>query len=135
MRRKIPMVAVDIIIKIGRKIVIVKRKNFPIGWALPGGFVNYGESVEKAAVREAKEETGLKLKNLKLFGVYSNPKRDPRFHTISITFVANGFGNLKAGSDVSEIKLIEPRSIEKNKKINLVFDHKKIIKDFVRMKI
>ncbi|MEO0115069.1 MAG: NUDIX hydrolase, partial [candidate division WOR-3 bacterium] len=76
-QRKSPNLTVDIIIDYDGKIVLIKRKNPPFGWALPGGFVDYGETVENAAIREAKEETGLDLKELKQFHVYSDPNRDP----------------------------------------------------------
>jgi ADP-ribose pyrophosphatase YjhB (NUDIX family) len=122
---KRPILAVDIIIEKDGKIVLIKRKNFPKGWAIPGGFVRYGESVEDAAIREAKEETNLKISSLKLIGVYSNPKRDPRFHVVSIAFSAKGKGKIKAGSDAEEIRLFSISKVPK-----LVFDHNKIIKDF-----
>ena len=79
-----PQCTVDIIIEIDKKIVLIKRKYPPFGWAIPGGFVEKGETLENAAAREAKEETGLDLKNLKQFHAYSNPERDSRFHTISV---------------------------------------------------
>ena len=77
-----PLLTVDVIITTPRGIVLVKRKHVPFGWALPGGFVDVGETVEHAAAREAREETGLKVRNLKMFGCYSDPRRDPRGHTV-----------------------------------------------------
>ncbi len=94
-----PYPAADTIIRFGSGIVLVYRKNPPSGWAIPGGFINYGESAEDAAIREAREETGLAVKNLKLFGVFSDPDRDPRFHTISIVFSGEGKGKMRAGDD------------------------------------
>ncbi|RUM42633.1 MAG: NUDIX hydrolase, partial [Desulfocapsa sp.] len=85
---KNPVPTVDIIIEVGEKIVLIKRKNPPHGWALPGGFVDYGESYETAAAREAEEETGLAVHNLQQFRTYSDPNRDPRQHTASTIFIA-----------------------------------------------
>ena len=124
--RKSPLVAVDVVILFNGSIVLVKRLNEPYKncWALPGGFVEYGETVEKAAIREAKEETGLDIKLLKLVGVYSDPKRDPRGHVISIAFLAKRIGGeLKAASDAKEVRIFE--KIPKN----LAFDHEYIIRD------
>ena len=122
---KFPRLAVDVIIEKNGKIVLIKRKNFPKGWAIPGGFVRYGETVEMAAVREAKEETNLRINSLRLIGVYSDPKRDPRFHVVSIAFSAKGTGKIKPSSDVEDVKLFDVSKIPK-----LVFDHNKIIKDY-----
>jgi len=107
-KHKIPIPTVDIIIEIKRKdgkqgIVLIKRKNPPHGWVLPGGFVDYGESLEKAAVRESKEETSLDIKLIKQMHTYSEPTRDPRFHTISTVFIAQANGQPKAQDDASEI--------------------------------
>lgn len=121
-----PYPAADTIIKFGEGVVLVYRKNPPRGWALPGGFINYGESAEKAAVREAQEETGLIVENLKLFGVFSNPDRDPRFHTISIIFTGTGKGRIKAGDDASKVKVFSENSLPKE----MAFDHRKILRQF-----
>lgn len=125
-----PYLTVDIIFEIDNGILLIERKNEPHGWALPGGFVEYGESVEEAAKREAKEETNLEAANLHLFGVYSDPRRDPRFHTVSIVFLATarGEGNVVAGDDAINAKVFT----EENLPENIVFDHKKIIKDYFR---
>ncbi len=100
---KTPYLTVDIIIerqKDGRKqIVLVKRKNPPHGWALPGGFVDYGETVEEAAVREAREETGLDVRLKRQFHVYSDPSRDPRLHTVSVVFIAEADGEPQGADD------------------------------------
>lgn len=118
--------AVDIIIDFNEKIVLIKRKNPPYGWALPGGFVEYGESVETAAIREAKEETGLDLVDLNQFHVYSELNRDPRGHTVSIVFAAKGTGIPKAADDACDISLF---SIE-NLPQQIAFDHLKILIDY-----
>jgi len=95
-----PLPTVDIIIEIETKgIVLIKRKNPPYGWALPGGFVDYGESLEEAAIREAKEETDLDVKLNKQLHTYSNPKRDPRHHSISTVYIAKGKGRPQARDD------------------------------------
>ncbi len=127
MRQKHPRIAVDIIIKRrNNKFVLIKRANNPFKdfWALPGGFVEYGETVEQAAIREAKEETGLDVEPLGILGVYSEPSRDPRGHVVSIVFLAlEKGGNLKASSDAKQVEEFEkiPRK--------LAFDHKKILED------
>jgi len=122
-----PFPTVDIIITVDESIVLIERKNEPHGWALPGGFVDYGETLEAAAVREAKEETGLDLRNLKQFRAYSDPARDPRQHNISIVFTADGVGQLKAGDDAAGAKLFPMEALPKN----LCFDHDRILADFL----
>ncbi len=87
-----PLLTVDIIIEIDGKIVLIERKNPPHGWALPGGFVDYGESIESAAVREAAEETSLVVNLIEQFYTYSDPHRDPRHHTVSTVFIATAQG-------------------------------------------
>jgi ADP-ribose pyrophosphatase YjhB (NUDIX family) len=123
---KSPKLTVDIIINIEGKIILIKRKNPPYGWALPGGFVDYGETVEHAAIREAKEETSLDLKNLKQFHVYSEPNRDPRGHNISVVFTADGIGEPKAADDAKEIGLFCQNDLPDE----IAFDHKKILFDY-----
>jgi len=119
-----PLLTVDTVIVYMGKIVFIKRKNPPFKdhFAIPGGFVEVGETVEDAAVREAKEETGLDVRLLKLLGVYSDPLRDPRGHTVSVCFLASGGGNLKAGSDASDTGLFGINEIPE-----LAFDHNIII--------
>ena len=117
---------VDCIIDINSKIVLIERKNPPYGWALPGGFVDEGETVEDAVRREMKEETNLSLENLKQFHVYSNPGRDPRGHTVSVVFTANGIGELKAQDDAKEIGLFREDTLPDE----IAFDHKKILDDY-----
>ncbi|NMC61296.1 MAG: NUDIX hydrolase [Candidatus Methanofastidiosa archaeon] len=130
--RRSPSLAVDIIILFGEKIVLIKRGNEPFKdfFALPGGFVEYGETIENAALREAKEETNLVLSNLILLGVYSEPNRDPRGHTVSVVFYADASGVPKAGDDAKELFLFELDSIPKN----LSFDHNKIIQDYLALR-
>lgn len=121
-----PLLTVDALIIFEGKIVLIKRKNPPYQnlFALPGGFVEVGETVEAAVVREAKEETGLDIELIKLFGVYSDPLRDPRGHTVSICYLAKGRGKLKAGSDAKDTGLFNLSEIPE-----LAFDHNKIIEN------
>ncbi len=127
---KNPVPTVDVIIELGHKgeIVLIKRRNPPLGLAIPGGFVDYGERVEDAAVREAREETGLNVKLKYLLGVYSDPKRDSRLHTISTVFVASAKGKPQAGDDAKEVVVISPDAITDP----LCFDHKQIISDYIK---
>lgn len=127
---KNPVPTVDTIIELEGtgNIVLIKRKNPPLGLAIPGGFVDYGESVEHAAIREAKEETGLDVKIRYLLGVYSDPNRDERFHTISTVFVVRAKGVPKAGDDAKEVLLVDPEKIKEP----LCFDHERIIRDYIK---
>jgi len=124
-----PFVTVDAIIEIEDGIVLIKRSNPPFGWALPGGFVDYGESLEEAVRREAEEETGLELEDLEQFHTYSKPGRDPRFHTISTVYIARGKGKPKSGSDAANLKVVK---IGELKDYDFAFDHKQIIEDYLR---
>jgi 8-oxo-dGTP diphosphatase len=121
-----PAPTVDIIIAYGGGIVLIKRRNPPLGWALPGGFVDYGESVEHAAAREAKEETNLDVEGLTLLGVYSDPARDPRGHTISTVFTARGKGDLTGQDDAAEAAVFAVDNLPEP----LAFDHAKILADY-----
>lgn len=123
---KNPFVTVDIIIEYKGGIILIKRKNPPLGWALPGGFVDYGESLEEAAVREAKEETGLDVELVRQFHTYSQPDRDPRFHTITTVYIAKAVGSLAAGDDAIEAVLFSKNELPHN----IVFDHSKILDDY-----
>ena len=127
---KIPSLTTDIFIFDDEfNFILIKRKNDPYKdcWALPGGFVEYGERVETAAIREAKEGTNIDVELKDLVNVYSNPDRDPRGHTITIAFTAKGdFTSRKADSDASDINIF---SLEELGDINLAFDHEQIIKD------
>lgn len=123
---KNPLPTVDLIIEYGGGIVLVKRRNPPYGWALPGGFVEYNETLEEAAIREAKEETGLDVDLIRQFHAYSDPKRDPRFHTITVVFIARGKGKLKAGDDAKEVKVFTREDLPDE----IAFDHREIIEDY-----
>jgi ADP-ribose pyrophosphatase YjhB (NUDIX family) len=126
-----PISTVDIIIEIESKgIVLIKRKNPPYGWAIPGGFVDYGESLEKAGVREAKEETSLDVKLIRQFHTYSDPKRDPRHHSISTVYIAKAKGIPKARDDALEIGVFN----ETNLPEEIAFDHRKILKDYFKLR-
>lgn len=125
-----PIPTVDIIIELldrpYRPIVLIERLNPPHGWALPGGFVDYGETVESAAIREAAEETGLHIKLVEQFQVYSDPERDPRHHTLSIVFLAMAKGEPFAGDDAKNLAVFELWDIPQN----LCFDHEQILRDY-----
>jgi 8-oxo-dGTP diphosphatase len=107
-------------------IVLIERRNPPLGWALPGGFVDYGESVETAARREAKEETGLDVTLVEQFHVYSDPDRDPRQHTLSVVFLATAQGTPQAGDDAQHLEVFELGNLP----TNLCFDHDRILRDY-----
>lgn len=124
-----PVPTVDIIIEIADSIVLIERKNPPHGWALPGGFVDYGESYETAAVREALEETGLTVTDLRQFRTYSDPGRDPRQHTASTVFIARASDMPKAGDDAGRAELFDESSLPP-----LVFDHARILADYYAWK-
>ncbi len=109
-------------------IVLIERKNPPFGWALPGGFVDYGERLEVAAVREAEEETCLKVRLLYQLGAYSDPTRDPRFHTISVVFVASATGTPRAADDAKNVGIFSRDSLPEN----LAFDHGEILQDYFK---
>jgi len=122
-----PLLTVDIIIEIaGKGIVLIERKNPPPGWAIPGGYVDYGESLETAAIREAKEETGLEIEDLKQFRAYSAPDRDPRSHTVTVVFIASGSGNPAAADDAANLGIFSLDELPKN----LAFDHALILSDY-----
>ncbi len=127
---KQPKLAVDAIIEIGDKIVLIRRKNPPYGWALPGGFVEYGETLEQAVRREAMEETGLELLDLRQFHAYSEPDRDPRFHVVSVVFIAKGKGTPRAADDAAGIALFSKDELPED----ITFDHKKILEDYFKFK-
>lgn len=121
-----PFPTVDIIIELDGKIVLIKRRNPPLGWALPGGFVDYGESLETAAMREAREETSLEIYNLQLLGCYSDPARDSRMHTITTVFVAQAQGTPKADDDALELAFFDLQALP----APLCFDHAQILEDY-----
>lgn len=126
-----PLMTVDALIETQGGIVLIKRSNPPFGWALPGGFVDYGESLEKAAAREAFEETGLRVKNLRQMHTYSAPGRDPRFQTVTTVFVCQADGQPHAASDAAEAGVFTPRSWQR---LHLAFDHKKVLSDYLKFK-
>ena len=136
-----PLPTVDVIIEIPKvegvsqgpeqepkRIVLINRKNPPFGWALPGGFVDYGESLETAAKREALEETSLRIELICQLGAYSDPERDPRQHTISVVFVARGSGRPEAADDADAVGVFSRDEIPQT----LAFDHARILQDYFR---
>jgi len=126
-----PFPTVDIIIEIDGQIVLIERANQPIGWALPGGFVDYGESLEVAAEREAREETGLQVDNLRQFAAYSDPARDPRQHNISFVFTATAIGQPAGGDDAARAVLFRLDDLPRD----LCFDHARIIADYRKKRV
>ncbi len=125
-----PLPTVDIIIEVeNRGIVLIKRKNTPRGWAIPGGFVDYGESLEEAAIREAREETGLDVTLIRQLHTYSDPARDSRRHTISTVFLALAEGTPGAADDAEEVGIFTKNDLP----MPLMFDHKKILEDYFRI--
>jgi ADP-ribose pyrophosphatase YjhB (NUDIX family) len=126
---KNPLPTVDVIIEIMGGIILIARKNKPLGWALPGGFVDYGESLEQAAVREALEETGLNVTLIQQLKTYSVPDRDPRHHTISTVFIAKAEGLPQAGDDAGSVDVFTKENLP-----SLVFDHAKILADYFTFK-
>ncbi|MDO8426535.1 MAG: NUDIX hydrolase [Deltaproteobacteria bacterium] len=126
-----PLPTVDIIIELGGKgVVLIERKNEPKGWAIPGGFIDAGESAEEAAVREAFEETSLKVRLKAQMHAYSDPKRDPRSPTISIVFVAEAKGEPVAKDDAKNVGVFNEGGLPEP----LAFDHAKILSDYFRWK-
>jgi len=121
-----PHLTVDAIIEINSGIVLVKRKNPPYGWAIPGGFVDYGETLEHAVIREAKEETGLDIVLVRQFHTYSDPARDPRHHTVSTIFIAKANGIPVAGDDAREVGIFSRENLPDE----LAFDHRQILEDY-----
>jgi len=126
-----PFLTVDGIVEYNNGIIMIKRSNPPLGWALPGGFVDYGESLEHAAQREGKEETNLDIELISPFRAYSDPKRDKRTHTITFVFIAKGRGEPKGMDDAKQAKWF---SVSEIKELNIAFDHKKIILDYLEYK-
>lgn len=129
-RPRTPALAVDLVIELadrpGRPIVLIERRHPPPGHALPGGFVDLGETVEAAAIREAHEETGLEVRLCGLLGIYSDPDRDPRGHTVSIVYVATASGTPAAGDDARAVRIIDPAAVPA-----LAFDHARILEDYL----
>jgi len=126
-RYRNPIPTVDIIIELdGGGIILIKRAKEPFGWAIPGGFVDYGESLEDAARREAREETSLQVELLGQFGAYSAPDRDPRHHTISVVFLARARGKPEAKDDALEVGVFTREDLPSS----LAFDHAQILADY-----
>jgi ADP-ribose pyrophosphatase YjhB (NUDIX family) len=130
-QRRNPLLTVDIIIETEEEpgsIVLVMRKNPPVGWALPGGFVDYGETIEAAAAREALEETGLRVEDLRQFHSYSDPGRDPRGHMVSVVFTARASGSPEGGDDARLAVAFTSDNLPRE----IVFDHRSIIDDYLK---
>ncbi len=124
--QKGPFLAVDVIVVVDSGVVLVKRRYPPLGWALPGGFVEYGETVEEAARRETLEETSLEPTQLRQFHVYSDPRRDPRGHVVSVVFTARAKGTPRASHESHEVRVFPLDDLP----TDLAFDHRKILDDF-----
>ncbi len=127
-----PVLSVDGLIIEDRKIILLKRAIYPFKdfWVLPGGKVKYGETVEQAIVREIKEELGIKIRIKRLLGVYSNPSRDPRYHSVSIAYVLKRIsGKIKLNFEASQFKYFSLNKLPKK----IGFDHRKIINDFKKL--
>lgn len=126
-----PLLTVDAIIELcdkpGRPIVLIQRKNPPPGWALPGGFVDLGETLEQAAAREVREETGLSVKLQALLGCYSDPNRDPRGHTVSVVYIAEATGAPQALDDAAGVAVFDPTMPPDD----LAFDHGQVLQDYL----
>ncbi len=129
-----PLLAADTIIELtdrpDRPIVLIERRNPPLGWAIPGGFVDIGETVEAAAIREALEETGLRVSLKALLGLYSDPRRDPRDHTVTAVYVAESSGSPEAADDAKSIQVVTLHEI----RYPLVFDHALVLNDYARFR-
>ncbi len=128
-----PLLAVDCVIHLphhGDRIVLIERRNPPHGWALPGGFVDVGERLERAALREMREETGLRVTLEALLGCYSDPARDPRGHTVSVVYVARAAGEPAAADDARAVRLVDPA----DPGVPLAFDHGLILSDYLRFR-
>lgn len=125
-----PVPTVDVIVERSGGVVLIRRRNPPYGWALPGGFVDYGEPLWAAAVREAREETGLEVELTALLHVYSRPDRDPRQHTVSAVFVGRATGEPRGADDAAEARVFPLDGFP----LPLAFDHAEILADYIRFR-
>jgi 8-oxo-dGTP diphosphatase len=125
-----PYPTVDVVVEVGGGIVLVERKNPPHGWALPGGFIDYGERVEDAARREMMEETGLEVELVHLLGVYSDVDRDPRHHTLTVVYVGRADGTPRGGDDAARAEIFDPERLPSP----LCFDHARVVRDYLAFK-
>jgi 8-oxo-dGTP diphosphatase len=125
---KSPLLTVDVVIRMDgdpRRVVLIRRKNPPPGWAIPGGFVDWGESVEQAAVREAREETSLEVTLIRQFHTYSDPSRDPRGHSVAVVFLADATGRPVGADDAAEARVFTADELPEE----IAFDHREILED------
>lgn len=120
-----PLLAVDCLVRYQQGFVLIKRENPPHGWAIPGGFVEYGETIEQAVQREIMEEIGLKLENLQQWHVFSHPDRDPRQHVVSVVFHADGRGEARASSDANDLRIVSTKAPFPD----CAFDHNQILRE------
>jgi 8-oxo-dGTP diphosphatase len=125
-----PLLTVDIIVEVNGGIVLIERKNIPLGWAIPGGFVDYGESIETAALREAKEEISLEVVLTEQFYTYSDPRRDARHHTVSTVFIAIAEGTPRGADDAKLARTFHENDLP----APIVFDHGQILRDYFAFK-
>lgn len=125
-----PSPAADVIIEVGGGIVLIERRYPPAGWAIPGGFIDKGESAEDAARREAKEETGLDVELTDLLYTYSDPRRDPRGHTLTLVYVGTALGTPKGGDDAAKAAVFTEQTLPEN----LAFDHASVLADYFRFR-
>ncbi len=123
-------IIIELIDRPDRPIILIERHYKPLGWAIPGGFIDYGEQAEVAAKREAMEEIGLEIELVELLGVYSDPTRDDRQHTLSAVYIATAKGTPKAGDDAKAVKVVNVWEIP----TNLCFDHDRILQDYLNLR-
>jgi ADP-ribose pyrophosphatase YjhB (NUDIX family) len=130
MKHEGPRATVDVIVEVDGGIALIRRRNPPPGWAIPGGFIDYGERAEDAARREMREELGVDVDLVALLGVYSDPARDPRGHTISTVYVGRASGTPHAGDDAADVAVFRRETVP----APLAFDHARILEDYFRFR-